>query len=274
MSCMLSFPFASARWRGLANLLRGGIGPGFVVNFAAGHGRVENTRRQNVSLWPHNVTIVLVERVENARLQFVNFARAQILDRAFAFQHHHRFKVMLVVHLEFGTGSQRRHMEGKPHPVVREQHPGAVPSVRLDVVFAGADFLEVADDHVGSFGQAAAESAGESSLRIDCSTMSSPASSSASSITRGASTLTISSWAPLVSMMRPRSKQASVMADAASPEPTSMPRIIPRPRVDSPCSSAIASRRRSSSAPLRTISFWNRVSVQKWRKAAAAVTKA
>src|SRR5690606_28874184 len=218
----------------------------------------------NVGFRADDVPVVLVERVEHPGPQFMRLAGAEILDRSGSLEHHHGLEVILVMHLELAAGAQRGQMKRETHAVVGQQQACALPAVGLHVVVAGPDFLEFADDHViFSLVQAATPRGGASSVRTARSRMSSPASSRLSSMTSGASTLMISSCAPLVSMMRPSAKQASVIAAAVSPEPTSIPRIMPRPRVERLCSRAMRSRRWLSKSLRRAMSPWKASVAQK-----------
>src|SRR3546814_691664 len=224
---------------------------------------------------------MVVERVHHAGPQLVDFAGREILDRAGALEDEHGLEMVLIVHRQFLAGEHRRDVEREAHIVVLEQQAGADPAVRPDVAVGFADVAEIADKHGnyllfwvgGAYSAATAKSSAIASRSL-VSRMSSPCASKASSMTSGARILMTSPWGPLVSIISPASKQAVVTASASSPEPTLMPRIMPRPRVSKPWSRAIASRRAAIRSPRRAISSSNALSLQKWRSAAVAVTKA
>src|SRR6056297_2455382 len=272
----LEMSYPSSRGRAPEPLLAvfqrvGAVG---LMHFLAGHRRIEAASHHKLFLGAQDVAIMLVERVHHAGLDLVRFAGGDIGDRALALHAIDALEVVLVLERVLRSRLQEGDVEGKPHPVICEQHPHARPlCIRDDpVAFFLDDLVEVSDDHscYSAAYLVVAVTSRAASVR-----MSSPLAKVASGVVSGARTLTTSSCAPEVSMMRPFPKARAQISPARSPLPTSTPCIMPRPLSRAPgMSSAICSSVSRSISALVAISFWKLSSFQNFSKATRAVTKA
>ncbi len=120
------------------------------MHFLPGHRGIEDADGQNVRFRPHDMLVMLVERIHHAGRELVGGAGAQILDRAGALEHEHGLQMVLVMHVEFLAGIHGGDMEREAHAIILEQQAGAFPAIGLHIILGFADALKLANDHAVS----------------------------------------------------------------------------------------------------------------------------
>src|SRR5690606_18652127 len=91
-----------------------------------------------------------VEDIYGARLDRVNLAVGQGFDLAFTGNAVHRFQVVLVADMRFGTGKNGGDMEGKTHAIIFERQTHRLPVTVLGnhAAIGLAAFFQCSDNHV------------------------------------------------------------------------------------------------------------------------------
>src|SRR6056297_2702321 len=171
------------------------VGAVGLMHFLAGHRRVEAAGHHKLFLGAQDVAIVLVERIHHAGLDLMRLAGGDIGDRALALHAINALEVVLVLERVFRARLEKRDVERKSHPVIREQQPHARPlRIRDDALaFTLDDLVEIPDDHVC---YSAAIFCVPVTSRTASARIPSPLAKVSCGVVSGASTLTTSSCAP------------------------------------------------------------------------------
>ena len=125
-----------------------GVDPVLVVYFLAAQWRVEYAGHFHVlGTATQHVLVVLVQDVQRAGTDLIYLTVRQGFDLTVPAHAVDRLQVVLVMDVGLFIGVDGGDVEGKPHLVVLEQHPGAFPGLGGDTALGVFTVLQCTYDH-------------------------------------------------------------------------------------------------------------------------------
>src|SRR5690606_36052235 len=94
------------------------------------------------------VFIMLIQGIDHARAEREPAAIGNRLDLAVALDAPHSLKVVLIMDVGFRSRKDHGFMEGKPHPVLGQQHTAAGPVFGDDFLIGADHVFDIAYDHL------------------------------------------------------------------------------------------------------------------------------
>ena len=124
------------------------VGAVLVMNFLAGHRRVEGADQAHVlGATVQGVLVVVVQGVEGTVGNLVNFTRGEVLDAPVTGNAVNGFQVVLIPESVLGACLDDGFVEGKSHSVLLEQQAAAGPLLVADFTLGTNDVLNFNDFH-------------------------------------------------------------------------------------------------------------------------------